>query len=211
MVATTKPKGATTYKETAFGILPRSKLLKLEIEGTKRGLEYLITRFQQKEVPKLTLDLILNVHDEAYGWIFPLWAGKFRTVQVTYSGKEAPHYSQIAIMLTNLCNDTEEQVSNLSNETEETRIGAIVRILAQFQHRFVFIHPFQDYNGRTARMITNYLLLRMKLPMTEIIADTQLDRKNYLSALKQADTGNYSLLEQLISNSIREKLEVAQY
>ena len=37
----TKPKGATSYKETTFGIIPRSKLLKLEIEGTKRGLDYI--------------------------------------------------------------------------------------------------------------------------------------------------------------------------
>lgn len=34
----TKPKGATSYKETAFGIIPRSKLLKLELEGTKKML-----------------------------------------------------------------------------------------------------------------------------------------------------------------------------
>lgn len=28
----TKPQGATSYKETAFGVIPRAKLLQLEIE-----------------------------------------------------------------------------------------------------------------------------------------------------------------------------------
>ncbi|HEX9059757.1 MAG TPA: hypothetical protein VF941_06235 [Clostridia bacterium] len=31
--SSTKPQGATSYKETAFGIIPRDKLLKLEIEA----------------------------------------------------------------------------------------------------------------------------------------------------------------------------------
>lgn len=36
--SSTKPKGATSYKETAFGIIPHPKLLRLELEGTKKGL-----------------------------------------------------------------------------------------------------------------------------------------------------------------------------
>ena len=31
-------KGSTSYKETSFGIIPRSKLIKLELEGIKKGL-----------------------------------------------------------------------------------------------------------------------------------------------------------------------------
>ena len=37
MKTSTKPEGATSYKETSFGIIPRSKLLKLEIEGTNKA------------------------------------------------------------------------------------------------------------------------------------------------------------------------------
>ena len=35
-----KIKGETSYKETSSGIISRSKLLKLEIEGTKKGLDF---------------------------------------------------------------------------------------------------------------------------------------------------------------------------
>jgi hypothetical protein len=34
--------GETTYKETAFGLIPRSKLIPLEIEGTKRAWDFLM-------------------------------------------------------------------------------------------------------------------------------------------------------------------------
>lgn len=58
----TKPKGATSYKETTFGIIPRSKLLKLEIEGTKRGLDYIYDLISTKKNVKITPELICKLH-----------------------------------------------------------------------------------------------------------------------------------------------------
>ena len=52
--SSTKPKGATSYKDTAFGILPRSKILPLELEGTKRGLEYIHKTIQEKQPVPIT-------------------------------------------------------------------------------------------------------------------------------------------------------------
>ena len=34
--------GETSYKETAFGIIPRSKLIPLEIEGIKKAWEFVL-------------------------------------------------------------------------------------------------------------------------------------------------------------------------
>lgn len=45
MKSATKPKGATTYKETAFGIIPHSKLIQFELEGTKKGVEFILVGF----------------------------------------------------------------------------------------------------------------------------------------------------------------------
>lgn len=35
------PKGATSYKDTKFGVISRNKLVKLEIEGVKKSLEFI--------------------------------------------------------------------------------------------------------------------------------------------------------------------------
>lgn len=105
----TKPKGATSYKETAFGIIPRSELIILELEGTKRGLEYIQNIIENKKELKVTQDLICKLHEISFGWIFPKWAGKYRKIQVTFSGKEAPFYYQIPELIINLCNDLVEQ------------------------------------------------------------------------------------------------------
>jgi Fic family protein len=205
--ANTKPKGATSYKETAFGILPRIKLLQLELEGTKKGLEYIYNLVNKNEVGSITSGLICKLHNTSFGWIFPAWAGKYRTIQVTFSGKEAPPYYQIPELIINLCNDVSERQNNLPSSKQETFITEAVTFLAWFQHRFVFIHPFQDYNGRMARMLTILLLLRLNLPPIELKAETKADRRRYLTALQKADNGDFLPLENLVSQALTEALD----
>lgn len=53
-----------------------------------------------------------------------------------------------------------------------------------FHHKFEKIHPFMDGNGRTGRMIMNYILLNNKLPPTITHKKT---RKEYLEAMREAD------------------------
>lgn len=203
----TKPKGATSYKNTAFGTIPRSRLVKLEIEGIKRGLEYLENLLNKQKDIKITPDLILELHKVSFGWIFSKWAGKLRSVQVIFSGKEATPFYQLSELVINLCRDIEERISHLPSSNKENFILETVSLLAWFQHRFVFIHPFQDYNGRTARMLTIFILLRLRLPPTELKSETEFDRKSYLKAMQKADGGDFSLLERLISQAMTESLE----
>lgn len=193
--------GATSYKETSFGIIPRSKLLQLEVEGTKRGLDMILRSSQLEITPKLILDL----HDISFGWIFPDWAGKFRVIRVEFSGKEAPQHYLVPEFMTNLCSDLKERLKNLNNDSE-SYIDEVVELLAWFQHKFVWIHPFQDYNGRLARMLTILILLKLNLPAIEIKAGSNLDRKRYLKAMQLADENDYSKLEVLIRNALNESL-----
>src|SRR3989338_7344141 len=71
--SSTKPKGATSYKDTAFGVLSRSKTLPLELEGTKKGLEYISKIIQEKQPVPVTPEGILQLHSISYEWIFPDW------------------------------------------------------------------------------------------------------------------------------------------
>ena len=41
---TPKRRGETNYKQTAFGIIPRSKLIPLEIEGIKRAWDFVLQK-----------------------------------------------------------------------------------------------------------------------------------------------------------------------
>jgi len=66
-----------------------------------------------------------------------------------------------------------------------------IEIASRLHHDFVLIHPFGDGNGRTARILVNYVLMRNGyLPL--IVPTEQKDR--YLAALRKADTGDIDAL-----------------
>ena len=58
--------------------------------------------------------------------------------------------------------------------------------LAESHRRFLAIHPFDDGNGRTARLLVNFALLRRRLP--PIVIRTE-DRDRYIAGLQSADLG----------------------
>lgn len=75
-----------------------------------------------------------------------------------------------------------------------------VQLAAEFHYRFVCIHPFDDGNGRVARLIMNYILLKNNYPPVIIKSE---DKESYLTALQKADTGDVeSLIEYIEEQSI---------
>ena len=69
----------------------------------------------------------------------------------------------------------------------ERRACPLPLFLAESHWNFLRIHPFDDGNGRTARLLANYVLLRKKLPPIVIRSE---DRDRYIGALQNADLGS---------------------
>jgi cell filamentation protein len=192
----------TSYKATKRGVLPRSELLVLENAAVARGIQFIRAR----RIP-VTPDYILALHKKAFGPIFD-WAGKFRKVDVRYGGKDAPHFYEVPALIKQFCDDLEERCKHLPDKSDTDRFfKEIVSFLAWLQHRFVVIHPFDDYNGRTARLVTNALLLRLDLPPLEIAVAGEKERKVYIAAMRSADERDYSALEALLYAALQESLE----
>lgn len=202
----TKPKGATSFRETKFGIIPRPKLVKLEVEGVKRGLRFIKTLSRKDFV--ISSELILAIHKKSFGWIFPKWAGKFRKIEVEVSGYQPPKFYNVPILIKQFCDDLNERLKHVPQKTEvDDYLREIVSIAAWTQHRFVWIHPFNDYNGRTARLLTNLVFLKLGLPLLEIKVESKKDRDRYIKAMRLADKNDYSLLEEIVSSALQEALK----
>lgn len=54
-------------------------------------------------------------------------------------------------------------------------------VSARFHGFYEYLHPFRDGNGRTGRLISNYILLRLGHPLLIIPSET---RQEYISALR---------------------------
>jgi len=77
-------------------------------------------------------------------------------------------------------------------------------LLAWAHHKFLWVHPFKDYNGRIGRLLNNVILLNLDFPPIELKVETKLRRKNYVKALQKADNYNYKDLKKIIKDAIYE-------
>lgn len=89
-------------------------------------------------------------------------------------------------------------------EQSESDVQPIL-LAAEFHYRFIRIHPFDDGNGRTARLIMNFILMRFGYPPVIIRTD---DKENYFNVLRLADAGNLQPFVEYMAQNLVHSLEI---
>ncbi len=69
---------------------------------------------------------------------------------------------------------------------------------------FERIHPFNDGNGRTGRLVLNLLLVRYGYPPAVI---HKKDRNRYLDGLRRADEGDAGLLGEVLARAVKHGID----
>jgi len=72
------------------------------------------------------------------------------------------------------------------------------------------IHPFDDGNGRTGRILLNYILVQSGLPPVVIKGLSEKDRKKYYEALEEADSSIKDVLQETLSPDPKKVLSAVQ-
>lgn len=125
------------------------------------------------------------IHQAMFGDVWE-WAGVYRK-SITSIGV---HPSLIPTQLAELCLEVS---SWLQYPVELT----FVEMAARIHHRLVFIHPFENGNGRFSRLIADRFLLafRCQHPVwPSHLNEEGIVRKDYIKTLKNADKGDYASL-----------------
>ena len=91
---------------------------------------------------------------------------------------------------------------NLQKEDKEVEPIAFA---AEFHYRFIVIHPFDDGNGRMARLLMNFILMQYGLPPVVVRTD---DKENYFNVLQQADAGIHTPFIEYMAKGLLRSLEV---
>jgi len=92
----------------------------------------------------------------------------------------------------------------LNENYKNSEIHPIV-LAGIFHHKFVAIHPFDDGNGRMARLLMNLILMHKFYPPIVIKTET---RNDYYSVLSMADAGNYLPFIDFLAENMVDSLNI---
>ena len=102
------------------------------------------------------------------------------------------------------CDIVPEEMDNLLNFYNNSNAHPILKAII-FKTKFIRIHPFRDGNGRTSRILLNYMFVRYGYPTITI---TGKERFAYFNSLQKAITeNNYTDLAKLILKHMNERCD----
>jgi Fic family protein len=172
-----------TLKETAHiledGIAPEGKELREihEIENTKKTYE-----FMKGYKKKVSTKFIKDIHYNLTHNILNEQAGKYRSIQVYMGGsKHIPTKTS----------EVKKEMNNLIRWFNNHNNIHPVLLAGYIHHFFIAIHPFIDGNGRTGRLLMNFMLMTDGFPPICIHLRERIKYTDYLEKARDGDPTDF--------------------
>jgi len=193
------PDHATRQLETSLGVLSYAALaphLALRVERTAVAIA-------NGELDEHPLDdhLICELHRRICGDLTPQFAGRWRRINVLVGTHEPPVAAVVPMTMRDYAADLDARIRHLATEPDD----GWLETLAFAEGRLLSIHPFEDFNGRTARLFIDLLLQRLNLPAIDPIPTYGQPTEDYLAALRAADRHNWQPLKDIWSERLEEQ------
>ena len=165
-----------------------------EMTASNVGLRMMAEEAAVKEMP-LTQNFIRTLHKTLLREDYTVYRDLPGGVQTSYTVHAGTYKTRPNSVITRYGDRFEyaspEETPGLMTELvdwynaaeKEGRLSP-VELAALFHYRYIRIHPFEDGNGRIARLMVNFILCRHDYPM---IVVRSRNKSEYLEALHQAD------------------------
>lgn len=165
-----------------------------EMTASNVGLRMMTEEASMKDMP-LTQNFIRTLHKTLLRENYTVYRNLSGGVQTSYVIHAGQYKTRPNSVITRYGDRFEyaspEETPGLMNDlvdwynaAEQEGKLSPVELAALFHYRYIRIHPFEDGNGRIARLMVNYILARHGYPMVVV---RSRKKSEYLEALHQAD------------------------
>lgn len=141
---------------------------------------------------KFNVSYILKIHKLALGHLYS-FAGKYRDVNISKGGFP---FAASRFLPETMKSFEEEILAALPNKYQSK--NELIQDIAKVHGELLFIHPFREGNGRTARILTNLMCRKQGYESLnfELINENKFDV--YVSAVQLSAKKDYTKMEKLI-------------
>ncbi len=166
-------------REQGMAMVPvgRSLLECTEMADHFRAFDYMVEHLDLPFTESLLKEINRLVTEHTLGYRVPgAVAGEYTTEDMAAGDTVFGDHETLIARVPKLMEATQKAI----DEGQHPMV-----IAAKWHGYFEYLHPFRDGNGRTGRLLSNFILLRAGHPLLIVKLE---DRATYISALKQIRT-----------------------
>ena len=151
-----------------------------------------------KEIGALVMKNTGSAYNTVLG-TFDSTKGDYRLLNVFAGARRFPDSSKAPALMNRLVSEINEQIGTVKTFNQKCELAF------EAHYRFVSIHPFADGNGRTSRLLMNYILAMYDLPVFYVFKSSRI---SYIQALERSrETGNAAVFYKFMYRQYQKFLE----
>jgi len=178
--------------DNKLGLSDKNLINELEAKGIAAAELFVFGL--DSDIPVST-QLLLEIHKIAFYELYE-WAGKWRTNQVVVGQLTPPDPVQVLQLMYQFIDNLNFKAGIATNSQDH------LDTLTFAHYEFVRIHPFNNGNSRTGRILMNLVALKFGCRLFELYHREGDSRKIYIDAMKAADKGDFGPLTNLIGKEL---------
>ena len=178
--------------DNLLGLTDKDKINEFEASGIAKAELF---TFELETDVEISTSLVLEIHKIAFEQLYD-WAGKWRTTEVSVGQLIPPKAVMVLQAMYQFLDNLNFKISISKTLNEQ------IDCLVYAHYEFIKIHPFNNGNGRTGRIVMNLVALKFGYQPLELYYREGESRKFYINAMKTADNGDFKMLTELISEEL---------
>lgn len=178
-----------------LGLTKKEEIDAAEFSGFLTAQIFLIQEIGEKT--KFTVKYLHQIHKLALGDLYS-FAGNLRTVNMSKGGFIFPASRFLPEAMDVFEKEMLLKLSNPYDDREQ-----FTRDLARSHAELVYLHPYREGNGRTARLLASLIYLKQTGKHVNFSSILRERMDVYIKAVQQASKQEYGLMEALFSEALK--------